>query len=899
MWLIKKIDEDFNEELIEVACIKTYVQLNIELFKQGWRFYVNDKDITEDAWALADNRNLTMMRPAQGPIAPLIPYIVGAVVAAVAVVALTPKPEAPATSNRSQESATNSLGARNNEFNIGGRIDDIWGRVNNHVPRLLQVPHFRFVDNVETENFALYISQGKVDMQNVRDGDTDFSSLPNGQFNAWWPGGNPNSGSQPDYNVGTVINRPLVNVTQSRELQSAELLPPNDLYVGGTPIWRVTSNGSVGTITLSNPDEVETDLTEHFAVGSDAVLFECTVLYNTIATDLYYDEGGTGTPQSFALFDGIDAIDGTFEITGVTSSSITLDVSGKGWNTYTDKPLLTTFYGFQRQSGFASSTEDAQINDRTWYADSGLTDLITVTSTETKVPNIGQAFDSAIGPIKVKDFTDTISLNFVADNGFYKYVDNTETNINGTIEVRILQTDELGNVTGIETIQDVPFNTNASSKTRQAAITVDINNLYDYAIIFCRRTTERDKADNVQNVDKVFWRDLYFYDNIGNQDYGNVTVAQVVIPSSIAAQGIKERQVNLDCTRYIQPYIGNGNFGAESPVETVAEVVTALSLDKLNGRLTLDEIDADLFLDVQYQLISYYGTVDAVKVGYDIDSTKLRFQEIFSLFWDAVRCNAYSQGAVYRVYPNIARSTPSKQFTHRNKIIGTDTKERLYDIENDGVELTYRSNATGQFETVIKHVNGTDSVNRLKVELSGATQAIQAETRANYELNKIKYQKYNFTFEADGIARLTVPGERVTNVDQTRIVKRENNLNTYNIYDGLVVSIDGLIAELSQPVLFESGKTYSIRFTNSKGELLEAIGCSAGASKYHVVLDSTPSESLYTGYKMEKTNFTLAPDNERDGMDVLVLGTKAKQSKGLKTRQLTCINYSPLYYQND
>lgn len=899
MWLIKKIDEDFNEELIEVACIKTYVQLNLELFKQGWRFYVNDRDITEDAWALADNRNLTMMRPAQTGVELIIGAVVAAVVGAVAVVALTPKPEAPATSNRTQESATNSLGSRNNEFNIGGRIDDIWGRVNNHVPRLLQVPHFRFVDNVETENFALYISQGKVDMQNVRDGDTDFSSLPNGQFNAWWPGGNPNSGAQPDYTVGTVINRPLVNVTQSRELQSAELLPPNDLYVGGTPIWRVTSNGSVGTITLSNPDEVETDLTEHFAVGSDAVLFECTVLYSTIATDLYYDDGGSGTAQSFALFGGVDAIDGTYEITGVTSTSITLDVSGQGWISYTDKPLLATFYEFQRQSGFSSSTEDAQINDRTWYADSGLTDLITVTSTETKVPNIGQAFDSAIGPIKVKDFTDTISLNFVADNGFYKYVDNTETNISGTIEVRILQTDALGNVTGFETTQDVPFSTNSSSKTRQSAITVDINNPYDYGIIFCRRTTNRDKADNVQNVDKVFWRDLYFYDDIGTQDYGNVTVAQVVIPSSIAAQGVKERQVNLDCTRYIQPYIGNGNFGAEAPVETVAEVVTALSLDNLNGRLTLGEIDADLFLDVQSQLVSYYGTVDAVKVGYDIDSTKLRFQEIFSLFWDAVRCNAYSQGAVYRVYPNISRNTPSKQFTHRNKIIGTDTKERLYDVENDGVELTYRSNATGQFETVIKHVNGTDSVNRLKVELSGATQAIQAETRANYELNKIKYQKYNFTFEADGIARLTVPGERVTNVDQTRIVKRENNLNTYNIYDGLVVSIDGLIAELSQPVFFEDGQTYSIRFTNSKGELLEAIGCTAGSTKYHVVLDSTPSESLYTGYKMEKTNFTLAPDNERDGMDVLVLGTKAKQSKGLKTRQLTAINYSPLYYQND
>ena len=899
MWLIKKIDENFNEELIEVPCIKEYVHSNIELFKQGWRFYVNDKDVTEDAWALSDNRNLTMMRPAQGVISIIIGAVVAAAVGAVALIAQTSKPEAPVTSNRSQGSATNSLGARTNEFNIGGRIDDIFGRVNNHVPRLLQVPHFRFVDNVETENFALYISQGKVAMENVRDGDTEFSSLPNGQFNAWWPGGNPNSGAAPDFTVGTVINRPLVNVTKSRELQFAELLPPNDLYVGGNPVWSVVSNGVTAALTLVNADELGVDLTDQFTIGSDATLFETTVLISTL-TDTFYRQGSSSAiPRDFELVSNLKSIDGTYEVLTVIKDQVLIDVRGQGWPAFPDSPFLETIYIISYQTGRSSITQDPEIKNQTWYKDDLLTELITVTNTEFKVPNIGQAFDSAIGPIKVKDLTDTISLNFVADSGFYKYIDNTETSIDSNIEIRILQTDSQGSETGFEKIQNITFSTNASSKTRQSAITVDISNPYDYGVIFCRRTTNRDKSDNVQNIDKVFWRDLYFYDDIGTQDYGNVTVAQVVVPSSIAAQGTKERQVNLDCTRYIQPYIGNGNFGPEAPIETVAEVVTALSLDPLNGRLTLDEIDADLFLDVQNQLISYYGNADMVKVGYDIDSTKIRFQESFSLFWDAVRCNAYSQGAVYRVYPNIARNTPSKQFTHRNKIIGTDTKERLYDVEYDGVELTYRSNATGQFETVIKHVNGSDSVNRLKFELSGATQAIQAETRANYELNKIKYQKYNFTFEADGIARLTVPGERVTNVDQTRIVKRENNLNTYNIYDGLVVSVDGLIAELSQPVLFETGQTYSIRFTNSKGELLEAIGCSAGSTKYHVVLDSTPSESLYTGHKMEKTNFTLAPDNERDGMDVLVLGTKAKQSKGLKTRQLTAINYSPLYYQND
>lgn len=897
MWQINRFDSDFNENLFSVECLKSYMIENLDLFESGWRFYVNDKDVTEDAHALAENKSLTMMRPAEGG---AVAGVIIAAATAISVVALMPKPEAPATSNRSQNSATNSLGARTNEFNIGGRIDDIWGRVNNHVPRLLQVPHVRFSDHVETENFAVYISQGKVAIDNIRDGATKFSSLPKGQFNAWWPGGNPNNGVDPDVidGDGTKINRPLVNVTQSKELQPAELLPPNDLYANEQPEWSVTSSSTSATITMINYDEVGQDLTEFFSAGQNLELIECFVGVNVrLETFLYFDfAAGEFKPHYLYVFDS-ENLSGTYIINDVSSDSVT--ISADSFPDFQNQQLLTEVYALTASDGLDVSTEPNSLLQNLTFYTSNLNE-ITVDEIFYS-PVVDDAFGAVIGPIKVKDFCDTISLNFVAQNGFYNVVNGVEEVASCNIDISVIPTDSLGNQLNSAALLNhaVTFSSNSNSRTRSAGVTVDIDNPYDHAVIYCRRTTNRIKAANAQAVDKVFWRDLYFYNEIGEQNYGNVTVAQVVIPHSIAAEGVKERQINMDCTRYIAPYIGNGNFGPEAPVETVAEVVTALALDPLNGRLTLDEIDADLFLDVQNQLISYYGNSDMVKVGYDIDSTKMRFQDTFSLFWDAVRCNAYSQGAAYRVFPNIARNFPSKQFTHRNKILGTDTKERLYDVEYDGVELTYRSNKTGQFETIIKHSDGLDSVNRKQIELSGATQEIQAETRANYELNIIKYQKYNFSFEADGISRLTVPGERVTNVDQTRIVKREDNTNIYNIYDGLVVSIDGLIAELSQPVTFEDGETHSIRFTNKKGELLEAIGCSKGATAYHVVLEETPSESLYTGYKMEKTNFTFAPDKERDGMDILILGTKAKQSKGLKTRQLTAINYSPLYYQND
>ena len=107
---------------------------------------------------------------------------------------------------------------------------------------MVQVPHTRMEDNVEIEHFAVHFSMGKVELENFKDGDTDFDVIPGGKINAWWPGGNPNHPTRttPDYNVGGLIDRPITNVSVSNELQSSELLPPNDLDIANIT-WRATS----------------------------------------------------------------------------------------------------------------------------------------------------------------------------------------------------------------------------------------------------------------------------------------------------------------------------------------------------------------------------------------------------------------------------------------------------------------------------------------------------------------------------------------------------------------------------------------------------------------------------------------------------------------------------------
>ncbi|QZI87817.1 hypothetical protein SIPHO054v2_p0016 [Vibrio phage 103E44.1] len=906
---IKRYNEYGEHTDIVVDDLLLFLKANKHEVDRGFRYYENGVDITFNAEALMSARNIVMQAPYA---APVIAWVAANwLVVAVAVGSFAYSyymgrqydASAADNQNRSQNSATNSLGSRTNEPAIGSRIDDVWGTVRRHTPRLMSAPRIDYVNNVEVEKFATYISMGKVAADNVRDGDTAFERLTNGKFNMWWPGGNPNhpTNRTPDYQIGGVIDEPLVITQESRELQATELSPPNDLAIGGTPVWNATSNANNVVLRITNGDELEVDLREYFNVDDSVSILESVVVLTTNIIKLWRQDNTSEIDRDFVTVGQTENISGTFDVIGVTSDTVTIDTADAFLDTFTDKPLITSLWQATRSSDNLSfSTEESEILDADWYEDEELVNPIINVTDVSFSPAISSEFNEFI-EIENEPFCDKLQFNFVSRSGFYKVVKGSDKYIEANIEITLVQLDENGNPTGATSTRNVTFTSNQNSLRKQAAISYERDNPYDYSLSLVRRTTDRDKATDVVNIDEIQFDKLYFLTNIPDQDYGDVTVAQCEIPYSIGASGVKDRRLNLDITRYLEPYIGNGQFGPEAPVDTVAETVVAMSLDKYNGRLQLSDIDADLYLTVQQQLIEYYGNSDFVRVGYDFDSTTLRFQDEYLLLWNAVSCRGYAQNAKYKVYPDILRSDSSKQFTHRNKIPGTDTRSRTYRTQNDGIELTYRSNDTGDFETIILHVDGVSSVNRVELELSGAVNDVQASVRAYRELNMLKYQRISVVFEGDGAARLTVPGERVDVVDNTRIVKRPENVNVYDVYGGYVeeVSSDGYTVTLSEPVYFTENETHSIRFSDSEGNLLESINVNPGSNEYEVVLSELPSKPLYTGYDMEKSTFTFAADMSRLALPMLIVDTESTERDNLQTRQLSCINYSPLYYQND
>lgn len=921
---MRSIKKFLNESDFEVYNLndEEFVQFlkdNSTDISSGYRFYSGnaseEADITTDYVNLAGAKEIIMLKPAKGP-ETWIPLIVSVLISVAVSVITASRLENPSASNRSQSSTTNSFGNRENTQRLGERVDDPWGKVSAFVPSLIQLPYSIYVQNKQIENFAFAFMKKSL-IENVKDGETDFNLIPGGKFNTWNPSSDLNS--TPDFSIGGEINRPINSITESRELQAQELLPPNDLESANVT-WRLSSSdGLTGVITVTNnpPDWRASD----YYFTDDIIIFSDVNIKGPVtSTQEFWRPKGPTYPdvsKNFNIHDSPISLSSNgstnykYTVISANDTSVTIDLTDLPpslqniWNGLNEEPLVK-YYSIDFPVPGFSFVHDPEIDEYTWFTDNTISTVVNIIDIPTFDPFVGKSFDERVGPIRIKKNTNRIILNFVAPNGFLNYYKNDERTFTAEIELLLEELDNDGNPTGNSSPYTFNFSTNSESKTKQSALTYYINNTlsngsvkFINAQVTAKRITNRIKDDNWQNQDKVNWQNLYFEEYVNSPDNTDITIGQVQIPSSQTALRVKSRIVNFDVTPIFTPYQRGGTFGSEQPVSTFAETLIALALDKYNGRLNIDNIDAETYLDVQDEIREYYGFNEAADIGYNFDSTKIRFQEQYKLLCGALNINAYSQGGVFKAYADIKRNDSSKQFTHRYKIEGSDAKSRKYVNEYDGIEVTYRSNEDGKYKTVIKHVDGISSYNRKQLELSGCVNEKVATIRANRELNIVKNQRYSFSFDADGISRLSVIGERVDNVDYTRIVKRPDNMNNYAVYAGYVTDQFGLTIELSEPVYFTDGEEHSIRFADQKGNLMASIACSKGANANQVILAMAPEKPLYIGYKAERTSYTFASDSNRVSMPVIIKSIKAKEVKGVKARSISAIDFNEKYYTDD
>lgn len=763
-----------------------------------------------------------------------IPIIVSVVIGVASAFLFTP-PDVPDVTN-SNKSSSNAFQARTNEPRVNQRLPDIFGTEVKAYPDLWST-YSKFDRNKEFEISYMCLSVGDVDVDQatILDGDTLLADIDGTSAGFYAPFTSPNNGL-PYLQIGDPINETLYAVRRSNEVDGATLISPNNNSISG--VFTATDTGVVTVLDGS------VDFTSFYEVGDNATL-----------TDFYsFEFVPDSSPGADDYYYIRHDVSGAYEVLSVSQDVMTLDISG---NT-----TPWSFFDGNEVRDFAYESLNK------WRFTFGSPYLTRVNWD----PSVSPDNDPLIGPFDCSD-SDQIWLNFVAQQGIYK---KKSSPVFFTIQFRVTITD-LDSVATTEHIVEMTSNQeDAVQSTFEFAVP------YMNATVTVERITPTDYDFDGNVVDEVKWRDLYLVNNVTQSDFGNVTTIQTKTRATDAALRQKDRKLSCRCTRYM-----TRPDGAYVASDEFADVVYALHTDPFIGRRSKESIDYVGLYALQEQMVAYYGRGrDPIRVGFTFDDDTYRYEDHLMLICDAVNVKPYQIGSTIKFHFEGPQSFSVQQFGHRSKVPGAEERRTrsLHPPEDfDGVELTYKDETTGDFETIYVPADKS-ATNPEVLEYKGCFIARNAQVRADRMRNKQIHQRISHEFSALDKARLLAQGQRIDVIDNTR----------YAPNSGYIDTVVGLTYYLSQPTNLAAGSTASIVLTKRDGSL-EGIPVTI-IDEESVLLDYAPSESPYVGYLADRTEYSLATDDVRSSLAMLVKTIEPRDTDDVK---VTCINYSDNYYDGD
>lgn len=344
----------------------------------------------------------------------------------------------------------------------------------------------------------------------------------------------------------------------------------------------------------------------------------------------------------------------------------------------------------------------------------------------------------------------------------------------------------------------------------------------------------------------------------------------------------------MRATRKIKTRISGSDFTTTlTATKRADEIIAHLCLDPHIGNLTADQIDFDNIYDTIQTIETYFGTAKAVEFNYTFDNSDLSFEEILKIVCQVIFCEPYFQGGKLKLFFEKETVIPTLLFNHRNKIPLTERRDVRFGNENDydGIELDY----VDIDDTIATYYipENRSAVKAKKIEIPGISNKIQAFFLAKRAYNKLLYQNSTVEFTATHEADILKKNEKIVVANNVRS----------GTQDGEIVSQNALILTLSQPYIFEAGKSYSIILQHYDGSC-ETIDITAGTTEYEVILAQAPIQSLsLDANHYARTTYYLVADDSQDIDEFLV----AERSPGSEkyTSSLKAVNYDSRYYQND
>lgn len=869
-----------------------------------------------------------------GPVAIAIAVVVLIAVVVVAAVALSSSFAAPPVpsvairqqgENRQSSSPNNQLSERQNTPRHGGRIPDIFGEVRS-TPDMLSPPYRVYENHQEVEISYMCIGRGEYDVSDVKDGDTLVSEITGTTVAVYAPFTSPNSGDSPQLEIGSHISDPLLRAKGLSSINGQVLRAPNSNSVSGSSNIRFVSPNIIEVNSGAGIDFTDffassDSLTVSSAAYSGAVApFTLTQTCKfTLAGEIVFQ---TGNPsRDFRAGDLIDLSDaartdgshpvdlaGSYEIDSVTSTKIVLvspDLVNPDWlilddwtsdqTTFDDSDISTTSgsrsldlsgtYTISSVSSTEIVLSSPEGTNADWYA------LDELPSEETGYvsPYLVTSANKWIGPFMI-DVTDLdqVYANFVALQGLYKDNGTQQTRFDVTVELELTPVNSVGTPIGsAETFQGTIQGSSKLKDTRAVTIQADPT-FTGRCKVRARRVTNADLTFEGTVVDEVKWQSCYGISPVVEEDFGNVTTVHTKTYATTGALSVKDRKLNMLVTRKIPLRISGSTFsGTLTATKSADEIFSFICLDQHLGNRSAAEIDFDSIYDSVAAVKEYFGDEKAGEFSYTFDNNNLSFEEIASAIANVVFCTAYRQGNIIKLSFEKATEDSNLIFNHRNKLPGTEKRTISFGTADqyDGVEVEY-VDPTDDAVTTYYIPADRSAVNSKKVETIGVRNVEQAFWRGWRTWNKILHQNTVTEFQATQEAALIVLMDRVLVADNTRP----------DTQDGEVLSQSVLTLTLSQPVIFEDGKTYTI-FLQHIDQTVEGIPVTAGSTDREVILATAPRLTISTDDELYArcTYIVIADDNTR----VQAFLLSEKDPGGNMTYNMKMVNYHSLYYQQD
>jgi hypothetical protein len=331
------------------------------------------------------------------------------------------------------------------------------------------------------------------------------------------------------------------------------------------------------------------------------------------------------------------------------------------------------------------------------------------------------------------------------------------------------------------------------------------------------------QSNSIRVQDTVLWSSLKAYKK-NEEGFGNVTLVAIEAEASNALSGGAAQKFNMDFTAY-HCRLENGNMTYQPNRDITAAFIDVITNTDYGMGLPSSVIDWDTIKEVEAEFQSEGRFFD-----WTFDQ-RLTAWEALQAICRCGRARPLIRGSYFTIKRDKPIPFAQMLFTSYNTVSGSFNRNyklsRLGDY--DGVEIEYVDEDTGNPEILLCLLGDDEGINPERIQFVGMSNRDWAYREGLYIRAQRILQRDQIQFTT-GMEGLTVEyGDRIA---------ASHEVLKQGAIVGRVVDIVGTTITVDQPLIFNTGITYSIAIRGNDGGVLGSYVVTAGANDFEAALSS-------------------------------------------------------------